>query len=96
MANKKRILLIRPEQNERSMLGLPLGLLIARFRFCEDTLGLLALGLQTLPSVCWAPLALLWFGLNERAIVFVVNMGSLLSITIATEHGVKHTPPLAT
>ena len=30
------------------VLGLPLGLLIARFKFFQDTLGLLALGLQTL------------------------------------------------
>ena len=30
--------------------GLPLGLLTARFKFCEDTLGVLALGLQTLPE----------------------------------------------
>ena len=29
--------------------GLPLGLLTARFKFCEDTIGVLALGLQTLP-----------------------------------------------
>ena len=40
------------------VLGLPLGLLNARFKIFEDTLGLVALGLQTLPSVCWAPLAL--------------------------------------
>src|SRR5258707_2027032 len=39
--------------------GLPLGLLTARYKFCKDTLGVLALGLQTLPSVCWVPLALL-------------------------------------
>ena len=45
--------------------GLPLGLLTARFKFCEDTIGVLALGLQTLPSVCWVPLALLWFGQTE-------------------------------
>src|ERR1051325_6580669 len=32
-------------------LGLPLGLLNARFKLFEDTLGLLALGFQTLPSV---------------------------------------------
>jgi len=36
--------------------GLPLGLLTARFKLCEDTLGVLTLGLQTLPSVCWVPL----------------------------------------
>jgi ABC-type nitrate/sulfonate/bicarbonate transport system permease component len=40
-------------------IGLPLGLLSSKSEFVEDTLGVLALGLQTLPSVCWIPLALL-------------------------------------
>jgi len=40
-------------------IGLPLGLLTAHFRPVHDTLGVLALGLQGLPSVCWVPLALL-------------------------------------
>ena len=72
--------------------GLPLGLLTARFRFCEDTLGVLALGLQTLPSVCWVPLALLWFGQTEAAMLFVVIMGTLWSVIIATDNGVRNVP----
>jgi NitT/TauT family transport system permease protein len=76
------------------MIGTLLGLVQARWKIVDETLGSLVLGLQTLPSICWLPLALLWFGLDEKAIIFVVIMGSLLSITIATEHGVKHTPPL--
>ena len=52
------------------------------------------LGLQALPSICWLPLALLWFGLSETAILFVVVVGSLLSITVATESGVRNVPPL--
>jgi NitT/TauT family transport system permease protein len=75
-------------------LGLPLGLLNARFRFCQDTLGLLALGLQTLPSVCWAPLALLWFGQTEAAMFFIVIMGSVWSIMLATDAGVRNVPPI--
>ena len=75
-------------------LGLPLGLLIARFKFFQDTLGLLALGVQTLPSVCWAPLALLWFGQTEAAMFFIVIMGSLWSITLATDTGVRNVPPI--
>jgi NitT/TauT family transport system permease protein len=75
-------------------LGLPLGLLLARFRFFQDTLGLLALGLQTLPSVCWAPLALLWFGQTEAAMFFIVIMGSLWSIILATNAGVRSVPPI--
>lgn len=74
--------------------GLPLGLLIARFKFFQDTLGLLALGFQTLPSVCWAPMALLWFGQTETAMFFIVIMGSIWSITLAADAGVRNVPPI--
>ncbi|HEX4084010.1 MAG TPA: ABC transporter permease [Chthoniobacteraceae bacterium] len=76
------------------VLGIPLGLLNARFKVCSDTLGVLALGLQTLPSVCWVPLALLWFGQTESAMLFVVIMGSLWSMVIATDNGVRNVPPI--
>ena len=74
--------------------GVTLGCMIGRFKILEDTLGSLILGLQTIPSICWLPFAILWFGLSEAAILFVVVMGALLSITIATDDGVKNTPPL--
>lgn len=75
-------------------IGLPLGLLTARFKVCQDTIGLLALGLQTLPSVCWVPLAILWFQQTESAMFFVVVMGTLWSVIIATETGVRTIPPI--
>jgi NitT/TauT family transport system permease protein len=75
-------------------IGIPLGLLTARFRLFADTVGVLALGLQTLPSVCWVPLTLLWFGQTESAMLFVVVMGSLWSIVIATDNGVRNVPPI--
>jgi NitT/TauT family transport system permease protein len=74
--------------------GLPLGLLTARFRPVRDTLGVLALGLQGLPSVCWVPLALLWFGQTEGAMLFVVVMGTLWSVVLATEAGVRNVNPI--
>lgn len=76
------------------VLGVPLGLLCARFRGMQDTVGTLALGLQTLPSVCWAPLALLWFGQTEWAVFFITFMGSLWSIALAVEAGVRNVPPI--
>jgi NitT/TauT family transport system permease protein len=76
------------------VVGLPLGLLTARWMLVRDTLGTTALGLQTLPSVCWVPLALLWFGQTEAAMLFVVIMGTLWSIIIATETGVRNVPPI--
>ncbi|MBE3561535.1 MAG: ABC transporter permease [Ktedonobacteraceae bacterium] len=74
--------------------GTLLGLLIGRYRVLEETLGSLILGLQALPSVCWLPLAILWFGLSEQAIVFVVVMGALFSITLGVDNGIKNTPPI--
>jgi NitT/TauT family transport system permease protein len=74
--------------------GLPLGFLTARWKVFHDTIGTLALGLQTLPSVCWVPLALLWFGQSEAAMLFVVVMGTLWSVVIATDTGVRNVPPI--
>jgi len=75
-------------------IGLVLGLLIGRIRILEETVGSLVLGLQALPSVCWLPLAILWLGLSEQAVIFVVVMGALFSITLGVDAGVKNTPPV--
>lgn len=75
-------------------IGVVLGLLLGRVRWLDETVGMLALGLQALPSICWLPLAVLWFGLSEAAIQFVVIMGSLMAVTLATRDGVNLIPPL--
>lgn len=75
------------------VIAIPLGILIARRPAFADTIGALVAGLQTLPSICWLPLALLWFGLNDNAILFVIVMGSLVSMTVAVSDGVKNLPP---
>jgi NitT/TauT family transport system permease protein len=75
-------------------IGLLLGFLTATSQLLKDTLGALALGLQTLPSVCWVPLALLWFGQTESAMLFVVIMGTVWSVIIATELGARNIPPI--
>src|SRR5579864_3669090 len=76
------------------VIGIVLGILIGRIRIFEETVGSLILGLQALPSVCWLPLAILWLGLSEQAIIFVVIMGALFSITLGVDAGVKNTPPI--
>jgi NitT/TauT family transport system permease protein len=76
------------------VLGMILGLGIASSKFLEDTVGGLLVSLQSLPSICWLPIAVLWFGLTEKAILFVVVMGSLLSVTISMETGRKQLPKI--
>ncbi|MGC4001073.1 MAG: ABC transporter permease subunit [Anaeromyxobacter sp.] len=77
-----------------ALLGVPLGVVMARSGLVQQALRPVVLGLQALPSICWLPLALLWFGLSESAIVFVVVMGSLLAIAIAAEDAVSGVDPI--
>jgi NitT/TauT family transport system permease protein len=74
-------------------IGIPLGVATARLAFFRNAVKPVVMGLQALPSICWLPLALLWFGLNDSAILFVVVMGSVLAIAIATEDGVNGIDP---
>lgn len=74
--------------------GVPLGIAMARSGLVNAALRPLVLGLQALPSICWMPLAILWFGLSELAILFVVVMGSLLAVAIATEDAVSGVDPV--
>jgi NitT/TauT family transport system permease protein len=76
------------------LVGIPLGLLLGRIRLLDDTVGSLAVGLQALPSICWLPLAVLWFGLSESAMQFVIIMGSLMAVTLTVRDGVKTIPTL--
>jgi NitT/TauT family transport system permease protein len=76
------------------VLGLALGVGMARWKSVNQTVGPLVLGMQTLPSICWLPLALLWFGLDEKAVILVVILGSLFSITEASYAGFKTVPLL--
>jgi NitT/TauT family transport system permease protein len=73
-------------------LGILLGVVLAWSPFLEDTVGHLVLSLQSLPSVCWLPIAILWFGLHETAIIFVTVMGSMLAVTQATKAGFDNVP----
>ena len=76
------------------VMGIPLGMLCSRFQLMQNTLGLVSLGFQALPSVCWVPLATLWFGQTEGAMLFVVIMGTLWSVILATANGMRNVPPI--
>lgn len=73
--------------------GMLLGIIMARVEIVNQTIGSLILGLQSIPSVAWVPLAILWFGLTDGGIIFVTAIGSMFSVTIATYTGVKNINP---
>ena len=74
-------------------LGLGLGVAMGLSATADSCLRSLFLGLQTLPSAAWVPIALLLFGLGDAAIYFVIVMSSMAAMAIATADGIAHIPP---
>lgn len=76
------------------MIGLILGYLIWRFKLMEDTLGFVVTALQSIPSIVWFPVAIIWFGLNDFSILFIVTIGATWTMTISATSGFKNVPQL--
>jgi len=60
--------------------GVVLGIFMARIEIINQTVGSLVLGLQSIPSIAWVPLAILWFGLTDGGIIFVTAIGAILQL----------------
>jgi len=76
------------------VVGVAAGLALARFKTLSELTKPIILGVQSLPSVCWVPFAILWFGLTENSIYFVVIMGSAFCVTISVEAAIRNVNPL--
>ena len=76
--------------------GTLIGLAMASSSLVQRSVGSVMAGLQALPSISWLPLAILWFQLTERAVLFVVVIGAIPAVAIATAASVRLVPPLLT
>jgi NitT/TauT family transport system permease protein len=75
------------------IVGTPIGLLLAEVRPIRRAVGPLISGLQVLPSVAWVPAAIIWFGLSDATVYFVILMGAIPSIVNGLIAGVDQVPP---
>lgn len=75
-------------------IGLAAGLCMARYKVVYETVGSTVLGLQSIPSIAWVPVSLIWFGLNDLGVLFVVVVGTVFSMTASTYTGIKNVPPI--
>ncbi|MDQ1482213.1 MAG: sulfonate transport system permease protein [Actinomycetota bacterium] len=77
-----------------AVLGLMLGIIVAKSRILRAAIGSLITGLQTMPSIAWFPLAILLFQMSEQAILFVILIGAVPSIANGVIGGVDYVPAL--
>jgi NitT/TauT family transport system permease protein len=74
--------------------GTALGASMAASDTVRRSVGSLMTGLQAIPSISWLPLSLLWFGLTEVAILFIVIIAAVPAVALATAASIRLVPPL--
>ena len=75
-------------------LGITGGILLGRFRVLDELIGSLAVALHAIPGAAWVPLAVLWFGMTERAVIFTILLGATGIVVVQTDTGIRQVPPL--
>jgi len=76
------------------VIGSVIGLLVARVPVVRKAVGHAILGLQSMPSIAWLPLAILLFQQTEGAILVVVILGAAPAVATGLLAGVDNVQPL--
>jgi NitT/TauT family transport system permease protein len=76
------------------VVGSVVGLVVARVPPVRAAVGSMITGLQTIPSVVWIPFAIILFGQNTSAILFMIIITASPAIANGMIAGVDFTPPL--
>ncbi len=75
------------------LLGVVVGLLMGAWRPLRTTLGAYLTGIQSVPSIAFVPFAILFLGLNERAVLFVVILEGFIPVALAVSGALLNVPP---
>lgn len=76
------------------LIGTLVGVLLAKYKWADETIGSLVIALQSIPSIVWLPLAMVWFQFSEKAIIFVVVLGGMWSMIMNMRMGFKNVQPI--
>jgi NitT/TauT family transport system permease protein len=74
--------------------GLPLGILMGRFKPVENFVLPLASALMPIPSLAWVPVFILWFGLGNTVSILIVFYAALFPMLLNAWAGVRAVNPL--
>jgi NitT/TauT family transport system permease protein len=76
------------------VIGLPLGILMARFKPVENFFMPLVSALMPIPSLAWVPVFILWFGLGNTVAILIVFYAAMFPMVLNTWSGVRAVNPI--
>lgn len=77
-----------------AVIAIPAGILIGRYKGAREFIEPVIRLLYPIPGIAWIPLAILWFGLTNKAVIFVVFMAEFFPLFFNTEAGVRNINPI--
>ena len=77
-----------------ALVGVPLGLVMGRFKLVHETIFPVAEVLRPIPAIAWVPMAIMLWPTNEQSIVFITFLGSFFPILVNTLHGMSLVDPV--
>ena len=76
------------------VVGTAIGITIARVPVLRAAVQPILSGLQSLPSVAWVPIGIMWFGVTDATIYMVVLLGAIPSVAIGLIDGIDQIPTI--
>jgi ABC-type nitrate/sulfonate/bicarbonate transport system permease component len=76
-----------------AIIAIPLGLVLGRVGVLREFVLPAIKGVYPIPGIAWIPLAILWFGLGDAAVVFVVFATTFFPLFFTTEAGARQINP---
>jgi NitT/TauT family transport system permease protein len=72
------------------VVGVPLGLILGWFKPAFQALNPMIQILRPISPIAWIPVAILWFGIDDRAPVFLIFLASVFPITVSSMAAVQN------
>ena len=77
-----------------AVVGVPLGLVMGRFKVIDEIVFPVAEVLRPIPAIAWVPMAIMLWPTNEQSIIFITFLGSFFPILVNTLHGMSLVDPV--
>lgn len=77
-----------------AIVAIPLGLVLGRVVPLREFVLPVIKGVYPIPGIAWIPLAILWFGLGDAAVIFVVFATTFFPMFFSTEAGARQINPV--
>jgi NitT/TauT family transport system permease protein len=77
-----------------AIVGVPLGLTLGWYPALNQVLNPVLQILRPISPIAWIPVAIIFFGIGDRAAIFLIFLGSFFPIVVACVSGVSNVPAI--